>query len=169
MALIQQAPPPLIEKINLAYEAITNIRKIVVKAGNDIAEKSFDDCIDDIQTVCEQVRDIADSPVMRITPDIIPENLRREIEETNEFPGAINYLLDIVLNTRDKDALNSAFTQLINAVTIMETKWKKIYDIAKPVPQEAPRKERTRGGRKHRTHRKRTRRARSQRKRTHRK
>ena len=43
MALIQQAPPELIEEINRAYEEIQNIHKIAVEAKDKIAkEEEFD-------------------------------------------------------------------------------------------------------------------------------
>jgi hypothetical protein len=176
-----QVPPQLMEKINLAYTEMTRIRKIVVEAKDKIEEvESWDTCVDIAEKATSEVVPILDSQVLEDPYDTLnnmapamqgqlPIILRRKLNaSTTVFRDIINGILGDVLNTRNKAEMNEAFTDLITQVMIMESKWAAIHDYATLVPQEAPREERTRGGRKHRTHRKRTRRARTHRKRTHR-
>ena len=177
MALIQQAPPQLIEQINLAYKAIKDIHTIAVNAGNAIQEEElFDSCIMIAENASTDINDIVDTEVL-INPyysvrfmehDMISEKIHKKLNrDTTLFGNRIRALLVVVLDTRDKPKMDAAFRKLIDGVMKMEDTWRIIHDYAKPVPQEAPPKERTRGGRKHRTHRKRTHRKRSQRKHTY--
>jgi hypothetical protein len=172
--MAEQVPPQLMEQINLAYTAITRIRKIVVKAAEDILEEeSWDTCVDIAEKASSEAGPIAISWVLknpyitvrRMAPHMISENIRKKINEgTTLFGNKISDLFDDILNARNNVQMYSAFTKLIDAVVQMEDTWKIIHEYAKPVPHESPRKERTRGGRKHRSHRKRTHRRRTHRK-----
>ena len=180
--MAEQVPPELIEKIELAYDAIQNIHKIAVEAKDKIEEEeSWDKCVNIAEKASEDINAILDSQVLEDPYDTLknmapamqrqlPIDLRKKLNPgTTVFRDIINGILGDVLNTRNKAEMNEAFTDLITQVMNMESKWVSIHDYAKPVPQEAPRKERTRGGRKHRTHRKRTQRKRTHRRRIHRK
>ena len=179
--MAEQVPLQLTKQINLAYTEMTRIRKIAVEAKDKIEEEeSWDSCITIAEKATSEVVPILDSQVLEDPYDTLknmapamqrqlPIDLRKKLNPgTTVFRDIINGILGDVLNTRNKAEMNEAFTDLITQVMNMESKWESIHNYAKPVPQEAPRKERTRGGRKHRTHRKRTHRKRSQRKRTHR-
>jgi hypothetical protein len=169
--MAEQVPPQLMEEINLAYTAITHIREIVVKAQEDIEEEeSWDTCVEIADKAISEAGPIAISWVLknpyktvrRMAPHMISENIRKKInQDTTLFGDKIRDLLDNVSNAQNKAQMHSAFTKLIDAVERMEDTWKIIHHYAKPVPQEAPRKERQRGGkrtRRNRKHRKRTRR-----------
>jgi hypothetical protein len=163
--MAEQVPPQLMEEINLAYAAMTRIRKIVVKAAEDIEEEeSWDTCVEIADKAISEAGPIAISWVLknpyktvrRMAPHMISENIRKKInQDTTLFGDKIRDLLDNVSNAQNKAQMYSAFTKLIDTVKQMEDTWRIIHDYAKPVPQEAPRKERLRGGRKHRTRRKR--------------
>jgi hypothetical protein len=179
--MAEQVPPQLKEKINLAYTAMTRIRKIVVEAKDKIEEEeSWDTCVDIAEKATSEVVPILDSQVLEDPYDTLrdmepamrqrlSEDLRKKLTSgTTVFGNVINGILGDVLNTRNKAEMNKEFTILITQVMIMESKWESIRNYAKPASHKSPRKKKTRGG-KHRTHRKRTRRARIHRKRTHRK
>lgn len=130
MALIQQAPPQLIEQINLAYAAITRIREIVVNAGNAIQEEeSFDSCITIAENASTDINDIIDTEVLinpyntviRMAPPMISENIRGKLNrDTTLFGNRIHALLEVVLHTRNKAEMDAAFTKLIDGVMKMD-------------------------------------------------
>jgi hypothetical protein len=166
----EQVPPQLMEQINLAYTAMTRIRKIVVEAKDKIEkEESWDTCVDIAEKATSEVVPILDSQVLEDPYDTLknmapamqrqlPIDLRKKLNPgTTVFRDIINGILGDVLNTRNKAEMNEAFTDLITQVMNMESKWESIHNYAKPVPQEVPRKERQRGGKRTRRNRKRRR------------
>ena len=171
----EQVPGQLLEEIRLAYEAMSRIRQIAEGAREAIApeEVSWDECHHIAGMAHFDVRPMY--PVLkrpyrtmkRIVGEgiLIPDNLRIKLnDDTFLFADEIRQLLVKVEYAENKDEMRVAFTKLIHAAEEMEGIWRAIYDYAKPVPQEAPRKERQRGGRKRRTHRRRTHRKRTYRK-----
>ena len=93
----------------------------------------------------------------------IPNTVLTKVRQILPKARAALALLQKTINADNKEEMRVAFINAIGAMADLEHRWRGIYDYAKAVPQQAPHKERQRGGK--RTQRKRKR---NHRKHTHR-
>jgi hypothetical protein len=162
---VRQVPDSLLEEIRHAHEEMGRIVHLLEGVMETILSEDMRwmDC----RRIAEQTEMNVDG--MMETGRIPTRTALRMIAEGVQIPNTIltkvrqilptaraaRALLEKTTRADNKEEMRVAFVDAIKAMKDLEGRWREIYEYAKAVPREAPRKERQRGGRKRRTHRKR--------------